>query len=87
MVYHPSHIINVYLSLSFVYPADFNYNTDGYEGDGAEDRKSQDGSETMPFIDESPTMSPQLCVRPDGEAVSPTPPESLLAGVRVTRDV
>ncbi|XP_053341913.1 active breakpoint cluster region-related protein isoform X1 [Clarias gariepinus] len=60
---------------------DFNYNTDGYEGDGAEDRKSQDGSETMPFIDESPTMSPQLCVRPDGEAVSPTPPESLLAGV------
>ncbi|KAL7834611.1 hypothetical protein SRHO_G00288580 [Serrasalmus rhombeus] len=60
--------------------ADFNYNTDGYEGDGAEDRKSQDGSETMPFIDESPTMSPQLCVRPDGEAVSPTPPEGLLPG-------
>ncbi|XP_017315131.1 active breakpoint cluster region-related protein isoform X1 [Ictalurus punctatus] len=59
---------------------DFNYNTDGYEGDGAEDRKSQDGSETMPFIDESPTMSPQLCVRPDGDAVSPTPPESLLPG-------
>lgn len=64
-------------------PADFNYNTDGYEGDGAEDRKSQDGSETMPFIDESPTMSPQLCVRPDGEAVSPTPPEGLLPGVSV----
>ncbi|KAF7688789.1 hypothetical protein HF521_013596 [Silurus meridionalis] len=56
---------------------DFNYNTDGYDGDGAEDRKSQDGSETMPFIDESPTMSPQLCVRPDGDAVSPTPPEGL----------
>ncbi|KAL0192642.1 hypothetical protein M9458_010938, partial [Cirrhinus mrigala] len=35
----------------------FNYNTDGYEGDTAEDRKSQDGSETMPFIDESPTMT------------------------------
>uniref|UniRef100_A0A8C9TEI3 ABR activator of RhoGEF and GTPase n=1 Tax=Scleropages formosus TaxID=113540 RepID=A0A8C9TEI3_SCLFO len=41
-------------------PPDFNYNTDGYDGDAAEDRKSQDGSETMPFIDESPTMSPQL---------------------------
>lgn len=65
-------------------PTDFNYNTDGYEGDGAEDRKSQDGSETMPFIDESPTMSPQLCVRPDGEAVSPTPPEGLLPGVSVS---
>uniref|UniRef100_A0A672KUW6 ABR activator of RhoGEF and GTPase n=2 Tax=Sinocyclocheilus grahami TaxID=75366 RepID=A0A672KUW6_SINGR len=57
----------------------FNYNTDGYEGDTAEDRKSQDGSETMPFIDESPTMSPHLCARgQDGEAVSPTPPEGLL---------
>ncbi|XP_062844652.1 active breakpoint cluster region-related protein isoform X2 [Trichomycterus rosablanca] len=60
--------------------SNFNYNTDGYEGDGAEDRKSQDGSETMPFIDESPTMSPQLCVRPDGDAVSPTPPDNLLSG-------
>ncbi|KAM8899932.1 active breakpoint cluster region-related protein isoform 1-T1 [Spinachia spinachia] len=62
--------------------ADFNYNTDGYEGDGAEDGKSQDGSETLPYIDESPTMSPQLCATqgPDGEAVSPTPPEGLLAG-------
>lgn len=61
--------------------ADFNYNTDGYEGDPAEDRKSQDGSETMPFIDESPTMSPHLCARgQDGEAVSPTPPEGLLSG-------
>ncbi|KAM7374729.1 hypothetical protein PAMP_007370 [Pampus punctatissimus] len=48
---------------------DFNYNTDGYEGDGAEDGKSQDGSETLPYIDESPTMSPQLCAPqgPDGE--------------------
>ncbi|KAK1882474.1 Active breakpoint cluster region-related protein, partial [Dissostichus eleginoides] len=62
--------------------SNFNYNTDGYEGDGAEDGKSQDGSETLPFIDESPTMSPQLCAPqgPDGEAVSPTPTESLLAG-------
>uniref|UniRef100_A0A8C1ZS54 ABR activator of RhoGEF and GTPase n=1 Tax=Cyprinus carpio TaxID=7962 RepID=A0A8C1ZS54_CYPCA len=33
------------------------------------DRKSQDGSETMPFIDESPTMSPHLCAQgQDGEA-------------------
>uniref|UniRef100_A0A8C1T780 ABR activator of RhoGEF and GTPase n=1 Tax=Cyprinus carpio TaxID=7962 RepID=A0A8C1T780_CYPCA len=60
---------------------DFNYNTDGYEGDTAEDRKSQDGSETMPFIDESPTMSPHLCARgQDGEAISPTPAEGLLSG-------
>uniref|UniRef100_A0A8B9KG77 ABR activator of RhoGEF and GTPase n=1 Tax=Astyanax mexicanus TaxID=7994 RepID=A0A8B9KG77_ASTMX len=68
------------------YSWNFNYNTDGYEGDGAEDRKSQDGSETMPFIDESPTMSPQLCVRPDGEAVSPTPPEGLLPGTYGERE-
>ncbi|XP_061557719.1 active breakpoint cluster region-related protein isoform X2 [Phycodurus eques] len=55
---------------------------DGYEGDGAEDGKSQDGSETLPYIDESPTVSPQLCTPrgPDGEMVSPTPPESLLQG-------
>uniref|UniRef100_A0A3Q1BWQ0 ABR activator of RhoGEF and GTPase n=1 Tax=Amphiprion ocellaris TaxID=80972 RepID=A0A3Q1BWQ0_AMPOC len=60
----------------------FNYNTDGYEGDGTEDGKSQDGSETLPYIDESPTMSPQLCAPqgPDGEAVSPTPPEGLPPG-------
>lgn len=72
--------------LSLSLSADFNYNTDGYEGDGAEDGKSQDGSETLPYIDESPTMSPQLCVPqgPDGETVSPTPPEGLLAGVRAT---
>ncbi|XP_007545899.1 active breakpoint cluster region-related protein isoform X1 [Poecilia formosa] len=57
--------------------ADFNYNTDGYDGDGVEDGKSQDSSETLPYIDESPTMSPQLCVSqgPDGEAVSPSPLE------------
>ncbi|XP_073695673.1 active breakpoint cluster region-related protein isoform X2 [Garra rufa] len=61
--------------------SNFNYNTDGYEGDTAEDRKSQDGSETMPFIDESPTMSPHLCARgQDGEAVSPTPPDGILPG-------
>uniref|UniRef100_A0A8C4I1D8 Active breakpoint cluster region-related protein n=1 Tax=Dicentrarchus labrax TaxID=13489 RepID=A0A8C4I1D8_DICLA len=66
---------------------DFNYNTDGYEGDGAEDGKSQDGSETLPYIDESPTMSPQLCAPqgPDGEAVSPTPPEGLLPGGEIEK--
>lgn len=63
-------------------PPDFNYNTDGYEGDGAEDGKSQDGSETLPFIDESPTMSPQLCVPQCPDGVSPTPPEGLLPEVR-----
>ncbi|XP_018546938.1 active breakpoint cluster region-related protein isoform X1 [Lates calcarifer] len=67
--------------------ADFNYNTDGYEGDGAEDGKSQDGSETLPYIDESPTMSPQLCAPqgPDGETVSPTPPEGLLPGGEIEK--
>ncbi|XP_076025173.1 active breakpoint cluster region-related protein isoform X1 [Genypterus blacodes] len=60
--------------------ADFNYNTDGYEGDAAEDGKSQDGSETMPYIDESPTMSPQLCTPRGPDGVSPTPPEGLLPG-------
>lgn len=63
-------------------PPDFNYNTDGYEGDGAEDGKSQDGSETLPFIDESPTMSPQLCTPQGPDGVSPTPPDGLLPGVR-----
>lgn len=68
----------------FPFIPDFNYNTDGYEAEGAEDGKSQDGSETLPYIDESPTMSPQLCAPqgPDGEAVSPTPPEGLPPGVR-----
>uniref|UniRef100_A0A8C8MA51 Active breakpoint cluster region-related protein n=1 Tax=Oncorhynchus tshawytscha TaxID=74940 RepID=A0A8C8MA51_ONCTS len=62
-------------------PSDFNYNTDGYDGDAAEDHKSQDGSETMPFIDESPTISPSLCAcGPDGDAISPVPPEDLLPG-------
>lgn len=73
-------------STSSLSSPDFNYNTDGYEGEGAEDGKSQDGSETLPYIDESPTMSPQLCAPqgPDGEAVSPTPPEGLPPGVRAT---
>ncbi|KAK1787593.1 hypothetical protein P4O66_016093 [Electrophorus voltai] len=79
-LHHSKEALNHRLSVAPGMVSDFNYNTDGYEGDGAEDRKSQDGSETMPFIDESPTMSPQLCVRPDGEAVSPTPPDCLLPG-------
>ncbi|KAK0135198.1 Active breakpoint cluster region-related protein [Merluccius polli] len=69
-----------YLHLCDEGPIDFNYTTDGYEGDGPEDVKSQDGSETMPFIDESPTMSPQLCT-PHGDAASPSPPEGLLPGL------
>ncbi|XP_037322522.1 active breakpoint cluster region-related protein isoform X1 [Pungitius pungitius] len=71
-----------YLSSDHDDDSSADYNTDGYEGDGAEDGKSQDGSETLPYIDESPTMSPQLCATqgPDGEAVSPTPPDGLLAG-------
>ncbi|XP_076025175.1 active breakpoint cluster region-related protein isoform X3 [Genypterus blacodes] len=65
---------------SLVSANNFNYNTDGYEGDAAEDGKSQDGSETMPYIDESPTMSPQLCTPRGPDGVSPTPPEGLLPG-------
>ncbi|XP_028321947.1 active breakpoint cluster region-related protein isoform X2 [Gouania willdenowi] len=60
--------------------SNFNYNTDGYEGDAAEDGKSQDGSETLPYIDESPTMSPQLPTPQGPDGVSPTPPEGLLPG-------
>ncbi|XP_042194304.1 active breakpoint cluster region-related protein isoform X2 [Callorhinchus milii] len=55
---------------------DFNYSTDGYEGDATDEQKSsQDGSETMPYIDESPTMSPQLSARnhESGEPLSPNP--------------
>ncbi|XP_058856995.1 active breakpoint cluster region-related protein-like isoform X1 [Acipenser ruthenus] len=62
--------------------ADFNYNTDGYDGDATDEHKSQDGSETMPFIDESPTMSPQLSARSQdsGDAVSPSPNDILVPG-------
>ncbi|KAM4699204.1 active breakpoint cluster region-related protein isoform 6-T6 [Discoglossus pictus] len=62
---------------------DFNYGTDGYDPEGNEEQKSShEGSETMPYIDESPTMSPQLSARSQesGDGVSPTPPESLLPG-------
>ncbi|XP_058854118.1 active breakpoint cluster region-related protein isoform X2 [Acipenser ruthenus] len=62
--------------------SNFNYNTDGYDGDATDEHKSQDGSETMPFIDESPTMSPQLSARSQdsGDAVSPSPNDILVPG-------
>ncbi|XP_078392870.1 uncharacterized protein LOC144676266, partial [Cetorhinus maximus] len=55
--------------------ADFNY-TDGYDGDTADEpRATEEASETMPFIDESPTMSPQLSARTHetSDALSSTP--------------
>uniref|UniRef100_A0A8C5QLA4 Active breakpoint cluster region-related protein n=1 Tax=Leptobrachium leishanense TaxID=445787 RepID=A0A8C5QLA4_9ANUR len=62
---------------------DFNYGTDGYDAEGNEEQKSsREGSETMPYIDESPTMSPQLSARSQDsvDGVSPTPTEVLLPG-------
>uniref|UniRef100_UPI00398E7FA0 breakpoint cluster region protein-like n=1 Tax=Pristiophorus japonicus TaxID=55135 RepID=UPI00398E7FA0 len=62
-------------------PADFNY-TDGFDGEVADEPKAaEEASETMPFIDESPTMSPQLSARV-GDALSPTP-DSMAAGSEV----
>nr|XP_054391318.1 active breakpoint cluster region-related protein isoform X1 [Pongo abelii] len=66
------------------FPADFSYGTDEYDGEGNEEQKGPpEGSETMPYIDESPTMSPQLSARSQGggDGVSPTPPEGLAPGV------
>ncbi|TSP36079.1 Breakpoint cluster region protein [Bagarius yarrelli] len=77
----PTLHLHSHTGFSILHNGYFNYNTDGYDGDGAEDRKSQDGSETMPFIDESPTMSPQLCVQTHGDSVSPTPLDGLLPGM------
>ncbi|KAG2459677.1 ABR protein, partial [Polypterus senegalus] len=59
------------------------YNTDGYDGDATDDHKCQDGSEAMPYIDESPTMSPQLSARSQdsGDAISPSPHDLLGTGV------
>ncbi|EHH57555.1 Active breakpoint cluster region-related protein, partial [Macaca fascicularis] len=62
----------------------FSYGTDEYDGEGNEEQKGPpEGSETMPYIDESPTMSPQLSARSQGggDGVSPTPPEGLAPGV------
>lgn len=64
--------------------SDFSYAADDYDGEGHEEQKGPpEGSETMPYIDESPTMSPQLSARSQsgGESVSPTPPEGLAPGV------
>ncbi|XP_069471334.1 active breakpoint cluster region-related protein isoform X1 [Ambystoma mexicanum] len=64
--------------------ADFNYGPEGYDADGHEEPKlAQEGSETMPYIDESPTTSPQLSARSQDSGdggVSPTPSEGLLPG-------
>ncbi|XP_066119196.1 active breakpoint cluster region-related protein isoform X1 [Saccopteryx bilineata] len=64
--------------------ADFSYGADDYDGEGNEEQKGPpEGSETMPYIDESPTMSPQLSARSQGsgDSTSPTPPEGLAPGV------
>ncbi|NXF11968.1 ABR protein, partial [Smithornis capensis] len=60
--------------------ADFNYGADEYDAEGNEEPKVlPEGSETMPYIDESPTMSPQLSARgqESGDGVSPTPTDGL----------
>lgn len=64
--------------------SDFSYGADDYDGEGNEEQKGPpEGSETMPYIDESPTMSPQLSARGQGggDSTSPTPPEGLAPGV------
>lgn len=64
--------------------ADFNYGADEYDAEGNEEPKAlPEGSETMPYIDESPTMSPQLSARgqESGDGVSPTPTDGLGTGV------
>ncbi|OXB59513.1 hypothetical protein ASZ78_004486 [Callipepla squamata] len=64
--------------------ADFNYGAEDYDAEGNEEPKAlPEGSETMPYIDESPTMSPQLSARgqESGDGVSPTPTDGLSTGV------
>ncbi|XP_027780230.1 active breakpoint cluster region-related protein isoform X1 [Marmota flaviventris] len=66
------------------FSADFSYGADDYDAEGHEEQKGPpEGSETMPYIDESPTMSPQLSARSQGggDGISPTPPEGLAPGV------
>lgn len=66
--------------------SDFSYGADDYDGEGNEEQKGPpEGSETMPYIDESPTMSPQLSARSQGggDSISPTPPEGPAPGVGV----
>ncbi|XP_030041975.1 active breakpoint cluster region-related protein isoform X2 [Microcaecilia unicolor] len=62
--------------------SNFNYGTEGYDADGSEEQKAREGSETMPYIDESPTMSPQLSARSQdsGDGVSPMPVDALVPG-------
>ncbi|XP_068945822.1 active breakpoint cluster region-related protein isoform X2 [Petaurus breviceps papuanus] len=60
--------------------SNFSYGADDYDGEGNEEQKvPPEGSETMPYIDESPTMSPQLSARSQGggDGILPTPPEGL----------
>lgn len=64
--------------------SDFSYGAEDYDAEGHEEQKGPpEGSETMPYIDESPTMSPQLSARSQGggDSISPTPPEGLAPGV------
>ncbi|XP_057631279.1 active breakpoint cluster region-related protein isoform X1 [Chionomys nivalis] len=66
------------------FSADFSYGAEDYDAEGHEEQKGPpEGSETMPYIDESPTMSPQLSARSQGggDSISPTPPEGLAPGV------
>ncbi|XP_059573475.1 active breakpoint cluster region-related protein isoform X3 [Alligator mississippiensis] len=63
--------------------ADFSYGADEYDAEGNEEPKAPpEGSETMPYIDESPTMSPQLSARSQesGDGISPTPADGLGTG-------
>ncbi|XP_033924930.1 active breakpoint cluster region-related protein isoform X1 [Melopsittacus undulatus] len=63
--------------------SNFNYGADEYDTEGNEEPKAlPEGSETMPYIDESPTMSPQLSARgqDSGDGVSPTPTDSHSTG-------
>uniref|UniRef100_A0A8C0J5E2 ABR activator of RhoGEF and GTPase n=1 Tax=Chelonoidis abingdonii TaxID=106734 RepID=A0A8C0J5E2_CHEAB len=64
-------------------PPYFNYGAEDYDAEGNEDTKvPPEGSETMPYIDESPTMSPQLSARSQdsGDGISPTPTDGLGTG-------
>lgn len=66
--------------------SDFSYGAEDYDAEGHEEQKGPpEGSETMPYIDESPTMSPQLSARSQGggDSISPTPPEGLASGVGI----
>ncbi|XP_067421973.1 active breakpoint cluster region-related protein isoform X2 [Emydura macquarii macquarii] len=63
--------------------SNFSYGAEDYDAEGHEEPKGPpEGSETMPYIDESPTMSPQLSARgPEtGDGVSPTPVDGLGSG-------